>query len=76
MAAILNFGSATMSSNVRSDIFKSCIVDDVVTYRFADSRFIDSRFADNYDSNGNPCLIILIGTRRVPKTLMIGSSYL
>ena len=29
MAAILNFGSGTMSGNVRSDIFKSGMVDNV-----------------------------------------------
>ena len=43
---------------------------------FADFRFADSRFADNYDSNSSPCLTLMIGSRRVPKTLMIGSSYL
>ncbi len=29
MAAVLNFGSGTMSGNVRSDIFKSGMVDNV-----------------------------------------------
>ena len=49
----------------------------MVTYHFADSRFDDSRFAnsrfaDNYESNSNPCLTLMIGSRRVPKTLMMG----
>ena len=39
-------------------------------------RFADSRFDDNYDSNSNPCLTLMIGSRRVPKPLMIGSSHL
>ena len=41
---------------------------------FAESNFAESNLADSYDSNSNPCLTLMIGSRWVPKTLMIAGS--